>query len=53
MNLSWQLIWKIVLIFTLAGYSLLAIVVFCGGIGNIIDMLTELRMPLDPPEDKT
>ena len=51
--MSWQLFWKIVLIFTLGAYSLLVIVVFCGGIGNIIDMLRELRMPLAPPDEKT
>lgn len=53
MNESWQLIWKIVLIFTLGGYSLLAVIVFIGGIRNIIDMLKDLGMPLESPEDKT
>lgn len=51
--MTWPFFWKIVLIFTLGAYSLLVIVVFCGGIGNIIDMLRELRMPLDPPDEKT
>ena len=47
----WVLFWKIVLIFTLCAYSLLVVSVFIRGIGNIIDMLRELRMPLDESED--
>jgi hypothetical protein len=45
--MNWELLWKIVLIFTLVGYSLLVIVVIIGGVGNIVDMLRDLRKPPD------
>jgi hypothetical protein len=45
--MNWELLWKIVLIFTLAGYSLLVIIVIIGGAGNIVDMLRDLRKPPD------
>jgi hypothetical protein len=45
--MNWELLWKIVLIFTLAGYSLLVIIVIFGGVGNIVDMLRDLRKPPD------
>jgi len=45
--MNWELLWKIVLIFTLVGYSLLVIVVIIGGAGNIVDMLRDLRKPPD------
>jgi hypothetical protein len=43
--MSWTLLWKSVLLFTLFGYSLLVIVVFFGGIKNIIAMLKDLSAP--------
>lgn len=45
--MNWSVLWKAVLIFTLAGYSLLVIVVIIGGTGNIVDMLRDLRKPPD------
>jgi hypothetical protein len=47
--MNWELLWKAVLIFTLAGYSLLVIIVIFGGIGNIVDMLHDL---LNPPDQE-
>ena len=46
--MNWELLWKIVLIFTLAGYSLLVIIVMIGGARNIVDMLRDLTKPIDP-----
>ena len=43
--MNWAMFWKAVLIFTLAGYSLLVIVVILGGAGNIVDMLRDLTKP--------
>jgi len=43
--MSWATLWKTILIFTLGGYSLLVLIVIIGGIGNIIDMLKDLRPP--------
>ncbi len=45
--MNWGLLWKIVLVFTLAGYSLLVIIVIFGGVGNIVDMLRDLKKPPD------
>jgi hypothetical protein len=45
----WKFLWKIVLIFTLFGYGILVIIVIFKGIGNIIDMLKDLKAPA-PPE---
>jgi len=45
--MNWGLLWKGILIFTLAGYSLLVIIVIIGGAGNIVDMLRDLRKPPD------
>lgn len=45
--MNWTLLWKIVLILTLSAYSLLVIVVFFGGLRNIVQMLRELREPSD------
>ena len=47
--MNWELLWKIVLIFTLFGYALLVIIVIFGGSKNIVDMLRDLRNP--PNED--
>ena len=41
--MSWELLWKIFLIFTLAAYSILVVIVFFGGIRNIIDMFKDLK----------
>jgi len=43
--MNWVLLWKGVLLFTLFGYSLLVIIVFFGGIKNIVSMLKELSAP--------
>jgi hypothetical protein len=40
--MSWVLLWKSLLILTLSAYSILVIVVFIGGLGNIRDMLKDL-----------
>ena len=45
--MNWAMLWKAVLIFTLAGYSLLVIIVIFGGVGNIVDMLRDLTKPPD------
>ncbi len=47
--MNWELLWKIVLIFTLFGYGILVIIVIFGGSKNIVDMLQDLRNP--PKED--
>jgi nitrate reductase NapE component len=49
--MNWELLWKAVLILTLCGYSLLAVIVIIGGVGNIIDMLRDLRKPVDSSEE--
>lgn len=41
--MSWALLWKYLLILTLSAYSILVIVVFIGGLGNIRDMFKDLR----------
>jgi len=41
--MNWAHFWKLVLILTLAGYSLLVIIVAIGGIKNIISMLKDLK----------
>lgn len=41
--MSWSLFWKFILLFTLFGYSILVVVVFFGGIGNIKQMLKDLK----------
>ena len=48
--MNWEMLWKAVLVFTLCGYSILVIIVFIGGLGNIADMLRELRKPADDQE---
>jgi len=45
--MSWELLWKAVLALTLCGYSLLVIVVIIGGLRNIVDMLRDLRNPVN------
>ena len=45
--MNWMLFWKITLILTLSCYSLLVIVVFIGGLKNVVQMLRELREPPD------
>ena len=45
--MNWELLWKGVVVFTLVGYSLLVVVVIIGGVKNIVDMLRDLRKPLD------
>lgn len=44
--MNWEILWKIVLIFTLSAYFLLVIIVICGGLRNIADMLEDLKKPL-------
>ena len=43
--MNWTFFWKLVLLFTLFAYALLVIVVFFGGIKNIVEMLKELSAP--------
>lgn len=43
--MNWALLWKFVLIFTLFAYSSLVIIVFFGGLRNIVEMLKELSSP--------
>ncbi len=43
--MTWTLLWKFVLIFTLSAYSSLVIIVFFGGLRNIVEMLKELSAP--------
>jgi len=40
--MNWAILWKFVLIFTLAAYSILVVIVFFGGIKNIIEMFKDL-----------
>ncbi len=40
--MSWVLLWKCLLIFTLSAYFILVIVVLIGGLGNIRDMFKDL-----------
>ncbi len=40
--MNWVILWKFVLIFTFFAYSILVIVVFFGGIKNIIEMFKDL-----------
>lgn len=49
--MNWILLWKVVLLFTLSGYSLLAVIVFFGGIRNIIAMLEDLSAPPQTSEN--
>lgn len=49
--MNWVLFWKLILIFTVSAYSLLVIIVFFGGIKNIIEMLKELGAPRDQNTD--
>lgn len=41
--MNWTQFWKFVLIVTLAGYSLLVVIVAIGGIKNIISMLKDIK----------
>lgn len=43
--MSWVLVWKVVVVLTLAVFSLLAIMVLVGGVGNIAEMLKQLGRP--------
>ncbi len=49
--MNWVLLWKGVLLFTLFGYSLLVIIVFFGGLKNVVAMLKDLSAPLQTPEN--
>jgi|GEM_PF-1151216 len=40
--MNWTILWQIVLIFTLIGYSLMVTVVLIGGIFNIRDLFRDL-----------
>lgn len=43
--MSWVLLWKVVVVLTLAAFSALAALVLIGGVGNIAQMLKDLRSP--------
>ena len=49
--MSWMNFWKAVLILTLSAYSILVVIVFFGGLRNIVQMLKELREPPDPSKE--
>jgi len=48
--MNWEFLWKFILIFTLSTYSVLVVIVFFGGLKNIVDMLKDLKMPADQSE---
>lgn len=50
--MNWGILWKAVLILTLSAYSFLMVIVIFGGIRNIIDMLRELRLPVQEQNDQ-
>lgn len=43
--MNWAAFWKIFLLFTLCGYSILVVVVIIGGTRNVIDMFKDLTTP--------
>ena len=47
--MSWELLWKSILILTLSAYSILVIIVFVGGLKNIKDMFKDLNETMDSP----
>ncbi len=47
--MSWALLWKIFLIMTLSLYSILVVIVFIGGLGDVKKMLNDL-VSSDQPE---
>lgn len=49
--MTWMQFWKFILILTLSSYSLLVIIVSIGGMKNLIQMLKELKEPLETSED--
>jgi len=51
--MNWTILWQIVLIFTLIGYSLMATIVLIGGIYNIRDLLRDLSPAAPDPDQKT
>jgi len=48
--MNWEFLWKLVLIFTFSTYSVLVVIVFFGGLKNIVDMLKDLKTPIDQSE---
>jgi len=51
--MNWILLWKGVLLFTLFGYSLLVVIVFFGGINNVVAMLKDLSAPPQSTENNS
>jgi len=49
--MNWELLWKIVLIFTLISYTFLVVMVFFGGVNNIRDMLRDFRDNADEAQE--
>ncbi len=45
--MNWILLWKGILIFTLSGYFLLVIIVSIGGAKNVVEMINDLKAPID------
>ena len=41
--MTWEFLWKSVLLFTLFGYAVLVVIVIIGGSSNVIDMLKDLK----------
>jgi len=48
--MSWLLLWKFALVFTLVVYTALVIIVFFGGVKNIFEMFEDLKTPGDNQE---
>jgi hypothetical protein len=40
--MNWEILWKIVLVFTLSTYTVLVVIVLFGGIKNLKEMLEDL-----------
>ncbi|MFC1730148.1 hypothetical protein ACFL6I_07395 [candidate division KSB1 bacterium] len=48
--MNWEIMWKVVLVFTLSSYSVLVVFVFFGGIRNLRDMFRDFRSEIDRSE---
>ena len=47
--MNWELLWKIVLVFTLSAYSILVVIVMIGGAKNLKEMLEDLTSGEENP----
>ena len=48
--MNWALLWKSLLLFTLVGYAILVVVVFFGGLKNIVQLFQDLNSGEENPE---